>query len=1262
MEAIEIISNIFGEDVVLLHQLLSVYDMPNKSRTAVYLRTISQWLEDALNNMKMDTDENIHFCDKREGRLGPSHVCFDVASHVGLFVLGSDRLSVNSQGNFSTIRANVCLYKGKWQYEVQLGSKGVMQIGWATNNCRFTQETGVGDTLHSYAYDGNRVRKWNVSTYKYGEPWLSGDIIGCTIDLDRGAVAFHRNGHTMGEAFSDVKLGPGMVYFPAVSLAFTENLVANFGSTPFRYPVEGYQPIQEVPHHDLDKANMLFKWLLQLLMVFEQSYENSTRNIEDVTSNQALLMGLAGVLIDPLAPLLLSSYISEACLLPFLELLCGVPADYMQPEGNTREKKHKFLIFMDLLWAFLEEHEIKQCLESIASCLLACYRHVSFDLDYASQKRSLVMLTHLVSHPRTRHYLLENVLFDKVRFANFVHVKPMDEGGLAQVVTNPWWETDVVDDDVERNKEDYLQACQKIKEAAASVEAVQINFLGKLLDNADGTETQPSSRKIFLKKFRVFLHENLISSQTLPLLQTPLPVSLCCFHRLLVTFRILWSHEIGQGNVYIPSTIFYDGSINYFSIDRLGGVLSHLNKTLRADLSRVLGEEHRVVASIPLVAPERAGATAVAGRSSAPLQSRFSEGNSPFMIPALARLITHQQTASGPALTDRMPVLFTREQESLNVSRGNGNANPMESLIELLDGLVLFYHLGAHKQIVKVSTLRENMSEYVIALNDTNFRLASYSSHLNEAASCSTEDEVVRELLNSRQVFETKLMEQARHMAWVRGAVYSPEKQGHLVWFLRILLQSLKKASGEGNLFSFVPDFYLETVVEVCTALRSYLHPTAPLEQVEGSEELLKDVAEFLCNHFADPRIVNAGSKDTLIQALASFVSQSHTLQCLELVPESSQVKMVKSLLRPYENRAWAQSNWVLLRLWHGCGFAFRYQKSPHLIRKIGPKMLPSDTGLISQTMKPCPSMVFQRCLRNVMLSEEQTSVAFLNSLLNQLNWVFSEFIGMLQEIQNLSNRPQRVYIESRQLKICATHFDLALSLLRVLEMVASVAREIFSNTESESSESLLSRLCQLLCQVLNRISSPAGCFQHVVILEIPDLETIDHFPILAAVIGILLALLEADMINFSDKGEAVPKVSKCLLSEPSFQMSSLHFVLGNAEKSRQKLDPKPFSFRNYPEAVTEEEISHVVYMIRMLESYQRRISEVKIASEDDLCTICYAFPISATFKPCNHQSCRSCIAHHLMNAKDCFFCKTPIQTVIGPDGQILHDCTTEVD
>lgn len=52
-----------------------------------------------------------------------------------------------------------------------------------------------------------------------------------------------------------------------------------------------------------------------------------------------------------------------------------------------------------------------------------------------------------------------------------------------------------------------------------------------------------------------------------------------------------------------------------------------------------------------------------------------------------------------------------------------------------------------------------------------------------------------------------------------------------------------------------------------------------------GYEDLLIEVSEFLCEHFADPRIVHANSKDTMIQALANFVCAQNTLQALEKVP-----------------------------------------------------------------------------------------------------------------------------------------------------------------------------------------------------------------------------------------------------------------------------------------------------------------------------------------------------------------------------------------
>lgn len=43
----------------------------------------------------------------------------------------------------------------------------------------------MGDDESSYAYDGNRVKKWNKENLGYGEAWSVGDVIGTLIDFDR---------------------------------------------------------------------------------------------------------------------------------------------------------------------------------------------------------------------------------------------------------------------------------------------------------------------------------------------------------------------------------------------------------------------------------------------------------------------------------------------------------------------------------------------------------------------------------------------------------------------------------------------------------------------------------------------------------------------------------------------------------------------------------------------------------------------------------------------------------------------------------------------------------------------------------------------------------------------------------------------------------------------------------------------------------------------------------------------------------------------
>lgn len=86
-------------------------------------------------------------------------------------------------------------------------------------------------------------------------------------------------------------------------------------------------------------------------------------------------------------------------------------------------------------------------------------------------------------------------------------------------------------------------------------------------------------------------------------------------------------------------------------------------------------------------------------------------------------------------------------------------------------------------------------------------------------------------------------------MAWIRAAVYTSTKQADLIWLLRAILITLRKASREGEFFTFVPDFYIDSLVEISTALRTYFDPTVPLVE-HDRKHLIYFISKFVIVKF----------------------------------------------------------------------------------------------------------------------------------------------------------------------------------------------------------------------------------------------------------------------------------------------------------------------------------------------------------------------------------------------------------------------------
>ncbi|XP_074007391.1 E3 ubiquitin-protein ligase RNF123 isoform X3 [Numenius arquata] len=1211
-----------------------------------------------------------------EGRLGPSTVVLDHTSGFeGLLLVDDDLLGVIGHSNFGSIRATTCVYKGKWIYEVLISSQGLMQIGWCTLNCRFNQEEGVGDTPDSYAYDGNRVRKWNVTTTNYGKSWAAGDIVSCLIDLDEGTIAFCLNGISLGTAFDNITRGAGMAYFPAISLSFKESVAFNFGSRPLRYPVEGYRPLQDPPAADLVKARKLLGYLKNVIHigidVTEGKLVEKDTSMWQLQGEPTVLITLAHI-FNYFSPLMCKVYLVEDVLMTFLLSILE--------RGGAVDAHPLIQQLLDLMWLLMEEYEVHECLKQLLMSLLRAYRFSPIIPDLGLQIHYLRLTIAVLKHEKSRKYLLSNVLFDVLRSVVFFYIKSplrVEEAGLQELIPTTWWPNrftkegkeskEVKEESAEERlrRRAYERGCQRLKKRIEVVEGLQVQILKLLLNNKDRGGGE-ASRYIFLNKFRKFLQENASNRGNLTVLCPP-EYMVCFLHRLIAALRFFWDgHKVktpaalNSEEAYIPPQLFYNGKVDYFDLQRLGGLLSHLKKTLKDDLAakaNVLIDPAELQAvTMDDLDEDEESATSAAQRPSAALAIGGALARPGWLSsPTLGRANRFLSTAAVSLMNPRRPLgtlekikvrtlsVEQRTEEDIEGSHGNEGlllGRPPEepdqpitenSLLEILDGIVMMYNLSVHQQLGKMVGVSDDVNEYAMALKDTEEKISRCPKRRRD---------IHEELLKSQKVFSEKLNHLSRRLAWINVTIYSKEKMQDIYWLLRVCIRTIEHGDRTGSLFAFMPEFYLSVAMNSYSALKNYFSPVNSMEELPGYEETLMRLAAILAKHFADSRIVGTDIRDSLMQALASYVCYPHSLRAVERIPEEQRISMMKNLLAPYEQRPWAQTNWILVRLWRGCGFGYRYTRLPHLL-----KTKPEDASLPS-LQKPCPSTLLQRHMADLLHSDRDLAPSFLNSVLNQLNWAFSEFIGMIQEIQQAAERLERNFVDSRQLKVCATCFDLSVSLLRVLEMTVTLAPEIFLDWNRPSSELLLRRLAQLLNQVLNRVTAERNLFDRVVNLRLPGLESVDHYPILVAVTGILVRLLVDTDVQGAERATAV------LLADPCFQLRSIQYLLGHAEPlalaaAAPATDKRHFSLHTYTEYISAEELAKVDKMLSHLSEESKQAAATTLpTSEEDLCPICYAHPISAIFRPCSHKSCKACINQHLMNNKDCFFCKATITGV----------------
>jgi hypothetical protein len=160
---------------------------------------------------------------------------------------------------------------GKWYYEVNLTTAGCMQFGWVdlAYEGAADQGQGVGDDVHSWAFDGWRKLKWHDLSSSWGSKWSPGDVLGIAVDMDNLTMTFSLNGYSeeigMGLAFSDFSYHGGL--YPCASFNRNEKFQFNFGFSGFKFLPEGYRGYVEHVN-DCLSANTL---RLQAMLLFKPS-------------------------------------------------------------------------------------------------------------------------------------------------------------------------------------------------------------------------------------------------------------------------------------------------------------------------------------------------------------------------------------------------------------------------------------------------------------------------------------------------------------------------------------------------------------------------------------------------------------------------------------------------------------------------------------------------------------------------------------------------------------------------------------------------------------------------------------------------------------------------------------------------------------------------------------------------------------------------------------------------------------------------------
>jgi len=159
--------------------------------------------------------------------------------------LSNGNLTVSLGGEF--VKSTISKITGKHYWELHIDSIQIdVAIGIGARSSSGVDPTYTVGWTSLGEHESWKILNGNAQVY--GDLYGAGDIVGVALDLDIGTIEYFLNGVSQGVAYSNLKVlapsGPWFAFLDeSYGAGFNCTLTANFGASPFAYPVpNGYNP------------------------------------------------------------------------------------------------------------------------------------------------------------------------------------------------------------------------------------------------------------------------------------------------------------------------------------------------------------------------------------------------------------------------------------------------------------------------------------------------------------------------------------------------------------------------------------------------------------------------------------------------------------------------------------------------------------------------------------------------------------------------------------------------------------------------------------------------------------------------------------------------------------------------------------------------------------------------------------------------------------------------------------------------------------